>query len=141
MEIIIPIAEITAIFCFVIFVTDILIVDFMKAGTIKIRLHIKFSGDDKMKLQPTKILTEAFRKAARILQLETDRSFLLEMNSEGNLRITGITDIKGYDECTILVVSIKYVTEIKGQQPFMQRFSDSEIIVSGEIGSISFMKR
>ena len=75
------------------------------------------------------------------MQLESDRSFLLEMNSEGNLRITGITDIKGYNERSILVISQKYVTEIKGQKLFMERFSDSEIIVSGDTDTISFIKR
>ena len=113
----------------------------MKAGTIKIHVDIKFSGDDKMNLQPKRLVTEFFRKTARNLQLDTDRSFHLEMNSEGNLRITGITDIKGYDEYCILVVSPKYITDIKGYGLFMEKFSEREIIVSGKIDTVSFIKR
>ena len=94
-----------------------------------------------MKIQHPLKITECLRKISRSLQLDTDRSFHLEMNSEGNLRITGITDIKGYDEYCILVVSPKYITDIKGYGLFMEKFSEREIIVSGKIDTVSFIKR
>ncbi len=81
------------------------------------------------------------RKTARSLQIDTDRSYLLEMNSEGNLRISGITDIKNYDESCVLVLSDKFVTEIKGKALYMQRFTDTEINVSGDVFAINFIKR
>ncbi len=80
-------------------------------------------------------------KAGKTLQIDTDRSYLLEVNSEGNLRICGITDICSYDEEAVLVLSEKYITEIKGCNLFMLKFSDSEINVSGEISSITFTER
>lgn len=134
-------AEITAIFCFNSLVKKILIVDFMKEGTIKIPVIIKFTGDDSMKFKPTDKLQDFISTVSRKMQVDTDRRFLLEMNSEGNLRITGITDIKGYDESNIVVISVKYVTEITGRSLFMKRFSDTEIIVSGEIDRIDFIRR
>ncbi len=80
-------------------------------------------------------------KTGKKLQIDTDRSYLLEVNSEGNLRICGITDISSYDEEAVLVLSEKYITEIKGFNLFMLKFSDSEINVSGEISSITFTER
>lgn len=94
-----------------------------------------------MKLPDFDKMKSFTRKMARSLQIDTDRSYLLEMNSEGNLRVTGITDIKSYDESSVLVLSEKFITEIKGSGLFMQKFSDSEINVSGEILTINFIKR
>ena len=94
-----------------------------------------------MKLPDFDKMKSFTRKMARSLQIDTDRSYLLEMNSEGNLRVTGITDIKSYDESSVLVLSEKFITEIKGSSLFMQKFSDSEINVSGEILTINFIKR
>lgn len=94
-----------------------------------------------MKFKLTDKLQDFISTVSRKMQVDTDRRFLLEMNSEGNLRITGITDIKGYDESNIIVISVKYVTEITGRSLFMKRFSDTEIIVSGEIDRIDFIRR
>lgn len=94
-----------------------------------------------MKLPFYDKMKTAIYKVGRQLQLDTDRSYLLEVNSEGKLRICGITDISSYDEQSVLVLSEKYITEIKGFNLFMLKFSDSEISVSGKIASITFTER
>lgn len=86
-------------------------------------------------------LSASLRGFLRRSQLDTDRSFSLDINSAGDVRVTGITEIKGYDEWSVIAVTRVNITEIKGSELHIQRFSDSEIYVSGEINSISFIKR
>lgn len=94
-----------------------------------------------MKLPVIEKMQLRARKWARVLQLDTDRSYLLEFGSDGNLHICGIRDIRSYDETDIVVLSEKLVTEIKGRGLYMLRFSDTEISVSGEILSVNFIRR
>lgn len=94
-----------------------------------------------MKLPLIEKMQSYARYWTRVLQLDTDRSYLLEFGSDENLHICGIRDIRSYDETDIVVLSERLVTEIKGRGLYMLRFSDTEISVSGEIFSINFIRR
>ncbi len=94
-----------------------------------------------MKLRYRDNIQNYLRYFLRSVQLDTDRNYLLEMNSSGNMRIWGIRDVQGFDENNILVISDKLITEIKGENMIMQKFSDCEIAVSGDIKTVSFIKR
>ena len=117
------------------------IVNFMLGGTIKITAVIKLIGGDLMVSTFYENFQRKLRRYLRSVQLYTDRRFLLEMNSEGELRVTGITDIRSYDEWGILVISRSNITEIKGSELVMNKFSESEISVCGKIDTVNFMRR
>lgn len=86
-------------------------------------------------------LMQILRHTLRKMQVDTDRSYLLEMNSDGQIRVNGINDIISYDECSVIALSDGLVTEIKGKSLYMLKFSDSEINVSGEIETVNFIRR
>ncbi len=87
------------------------------------------------------VLKKGMRKFMRETQIDTDNTFLLEVNSDGNVTIKGITDINSFDEEVIIVSSDKFITEIKGIGLFMKSFSETEIIVYGTANTINFIKK
>ncbi len=94
-----------------------------------------------MQKQKNKSVHKFLRNYIRSVQLDTDRSYVFEMVSPGEVRICGALDVKNYDKENVLVVSKEVITEIKGNNMNMCRFSDSEISVEGEILQINFIKR
>lgn len=88
-----------------------------------------------------KDIQNIIRRLRRSLQLESDRSFLLEVNSSYELKICGIREVLTYDEANILVAAAEHLTQIKGENLMMNIFSDTVISVSGVIDSISFLRR
>ena len=94
-----------------------------------------------MKDKLFKGLNKSLRGFIRAAQVDTDRSFLLEFNCDGILKICGISDISEYTARHIIAVSDIYITEISGESLEIQSCRDTEISVSGEIFSIEFIRR
>ncbi len=94
-----------------------------------------------MTLPYFKDIRKFLRNYVRSVQLDTDRSFVFEMVSPEEVKMCGVLDVKNYDEGNVLVVSEGVITEIKGNNLIISRFTDSEISVGGEILQINFIRR
>ncbi len=89
---------------------------------------------------PNKIASffTAFMKDA---ELDTDDRFLLEFDSSGALFIKGCREIVGYEEEGLLLDCVQFFVNVKGKDLQLERFSKKGTLVSGQVESISFMKR
>ena len=77
----------------------------------------------------------------RNIQLDTDNKFLLEINGDGILKLSGVSDIIEYDDAYISVVSEKALTDISGKNMVLDIFNEKKITVSGQIDAIKFIYR
>ena len=84
---------------------------------------------------------ELLRKRLNSAGLEVLESFFLEMNSDGDMTIKGICDVKDYSEHLIFLSAEKYCLEIQGSELFIKVFSLSETVVTGVIENIAFLRK
>ena len=84
---------------------------------------------------------EAIRKFIRSTQIDTDNKFLMEINTDGMLNLSGVEDITEYTDEYIFIVSKKKFTEINGSHLHLDYYGSRKISVAGQIDCIKFLHR
>lgn len=98
-------------------------------------------GDDDVNNKTLTTAVKKFRTVMRGAEIDIEESFLMEMNSFGELSVKGCKDINGYDTENIMLVSDEYFLSVKGEGLQIKNYSPVDTVICGKIENIGFMKR
>ncbi len=93
--------------------------------------------ENKIKLKTNEILRKKLNSAG----LEVIENLYLEMNSDRDLIIKGVCEVKEYTDNMIFLITEKYCIELKGTNFVIKVFSLPETVISGDVENIAFLKK
>ncbi|MBR2410555.1 MAG: YabP/YqfC family sporulation protein [Clostridia bacterium] len=89
-----------------------------------------------MKKRLSDSVKNGYVKFMKNAELDTDDSFLMELNSSGILTVRGSKDIIAFDENRIILQCKDFFLDIKGKDLSILSFSKNSTAVSGKTESI-----
>ena len=86
-------------------------------------------------------LIELYHKIKHVSEIEISREFLIEINSDGHMKVFGAKDVISYDNDSVVFRCKDFLLSVKGQKFNLYEYSEAGTTLHGKIDEIKFIRK